>query len=169
MSGLRLKDIPPFIRHIYPGDEYMAQLMYKLAQRAKTAAAIIFKTFLELEHEVFDTLSSKFPPCYAIGPLHLLEKTIEYNSLASIKSKLWKEESECLKWLDSQATSSVVYVNFGSITWGVAMEIDNDVKSDDVWKLVIELINGEKGRTLSSGRRRPMRHASLLEVHQWRI
>ncbi|GJS51916.1 reverse transcriptase domain-containing protein [Tanacetum coccineum] len=81
-----------------------------------------------------------FPPCYGIGPLHLLEKTIEENSLAFIKSNLWKEESECLTWLDSQAP---VYNK-----WGVAMEIDNDVKRDEVGKLVVELLNGEKGNAL---------------------
>ncbi|GJT22210.1 7-deoxyloganetin glucosyltransferase-like protein [Tanacetum coccineum] len=116
MSGLRLKDIPPVIRHIYPGDEYMAQFLYISAQRAKTASAIIFNTFHELEPEVFDTLSLTFPPCYGIGPLHLLEKTVEDNSLASIKLSMWKEESECLEWLDSRATCSVVYVSFGSVT-----------------------------------------------------
>ncbi|PWA13724.1 UDP-glucuronosyl/UDP-glucosyltransferase [Artemisia annua] len=215
----------------------------------------MFNTFHELEHEIFDALSLTFPPCYGIGPLHLLEKTVEDNSLASIKSTMWKEESECLKWLDSQATSSVVYVSFGSITvmtkqllvefcwglaksnypflwiirpdlvigdsamlppefvketsergllvgwcpqeqvlshpsiggflthsgwnstlesisngipmicwpffadqqpncwwscnkWGIAMEIYNNVKSDEVSKLVIELMNGEKGKEM---------------------
>nr|GEX27025.1 7-deoxyloganetin glucosyltransferase-like [Tanacetum cinerariifolium] len=29
---------------------------------------------------------------------------------------MWKEESECLEWLDSRATCSVVYVSFGSVT-----------------------------------------------------
>nr|GEU56240.1 7-deoxyloganetin glucosyltransferase-like [Tanacetum cinerariifolium] len=32
--------------------------------------------------------------------------------------------------------------------WGVAMEIDNDVKRDEVGKLVVELMNGEKGNAL---------------------
>nr|GEX65834.1 7-deoxyloganetin glucosyltransferase-like [Tanacetum cinerariifolium] len=255
MSGIRLKDIPPFIRMIYPGDEYMAQYLSSQVNRAKTASAIIFNTFNDLEPDVLDTLSSIFPPCYGIGPLHLLEKSREDNSLASIKSNLWKEESECLTWLDSQAPASVIYVNFGSIAvmtkqqlvefcwglansnypflwiirpdlvvgesamlppefvtgtsgrgllvgwcpqeqvlnhpsiggflthsgwnstlesissgvpmicwpffadqqvncwlscnkWGIAMEIDNDVKRDEVGKLVAELMNGEKGNAL---------------------
>lgn len=32
--------------------------------------------------------------------------------------------------------------------WGIAMEIDNDVKREEVAKLVIELMNGEKGNEL---------------------
>ncbi|XP_057974119.1 7-deoxyloganetin glucosyltransferase-like isoform X2 [Malania oleifera] len=31
-------------------------------------------------------------------------------------SNLWKEDRSCLEWLDSREASSVVYVNFGSIT-----------------------------------------------------
>ncbi|KAJ0748584.1 putative 7-deoxyloganetin glucosyltransferase [Helianthus annuus] len=255
MPGIRLKDFPPFIRIIYPGDEYMVRFLCSQVERAKRASAIIFNTFDALEHDVLDSLASMYPPCYGIGPLHLLEKNIADKSLASFKSNLWKEEPECLKWLDSQAPSSVIYVNFGSITvmtpqqlvefcwglaksnysflwiirpdlvigdnamlppefvtetsdrgmlvgwcpqeevlnhpsiggflthsgwnstlesissgvpmicwpffadqqtncwwscnkWGVAMEIDNNVKSDEVSKLVVELMKGEKGREI---------------------
>ncbi|KAL8215624.1 hypothetical protein R6Q57_022461 [Mikania cordata] len=80
------------------------------------ASAIIFNTFDELDHDILNTISSKFPPCYEIGPLNLLETNIVDKTLASFKSNLWKEDQECLKWLDSKEQSSVVYVNFGSIT-----------------------------------------------------
>ncbi|XP_076925124.1 7-deoxyloganetin glucosyltransferase-like [Bidens hawaiensis] len=255
MSGIRLKDIPPFIRIVFPGDEYMVQFMCSQVERAKKASAIIYNTFDELEHDVLDSLASMYPPCYGIGPLHLLERNIGDKSLASMKSNLWIEEAECLKWLDLQAPLSVIYVNFGSIAvmtpqqlvefcwglaksnysflwiirpdlvvgdsailppefvtetsgrgmlvgwcpqeqvlnhpsiggflthsgwnstlesissgvpmicwlffadqqtncwwscnkWGVAMEIDNNVKSDEVSKLVIELMEGEKGKEM---------------------
>ncbi|KVH40371.1 7-deoxyloganetin glucosyltransferase-like [Cynara cardunculus var. scolymus] len=255
MPGIRLKDIPPFIRISDPGDEYMVEFFCRQVARAKTATTIIFNTYHELESDIFDTLSSIFPPCYGIGPLNLLEKEIVHNHLESIKSNLWKEEVECLKWLDSKAPSSVIYVNFGSVAvltpqqlaefcwglaksnysflwivredlvigdssvlppeflaetssrgllaswcpqedvlnhesirgylthsgwnstiesissgvpmicwpffsdqqpncwmscnmWGVAMEIDMNVKSDEVAKLVIEMMNGEKGKEM---------------------
>lgn len=115
MSGIRLKDFPPFIRIIYPGDEYMVKFFALQIERAKTASAIIFNTFRELESDIFDTLSSMLPPCYGIGPFHLLEDKIADKSLGYIKSSLWKEEAECLNWLDSKPPLSVVYVNFGSI------------------------------------------------------
>lgn len=72
-------------------------------------------TFDELEHDILETLSSLFPSCFGLGPLHLLENNIVDKSLESIGSNLWKEEPECLKWLDTKGPSSVVYVNFGSI------------------------------------------------------
>ncbi|XP_024962975.1 7-deoxyloganetin glucosyltransferase-like [Cynara cardunculus var. scolymus] len=255
MSGIRLKDIPPFIRMIYPQDEYMVQFFCSQIERAKTASAIIFNTFHELEPDILGTLSSLFPPCYTIGPFDLLENKIADKSVASIKSNLWKEDTECLKWLDSKPAVSVIYVNFGSIVvmppqqliefcwglaksnypflwiirpdlvigdsavlpseflteisdrgllaswcpqeqvlnhpsiagflthsgwnstidsisngvpmicwpffadqqtncwlscnkWGIALEMDNDVKRDEVSKLVIELMDGEKGKEM---------------------
>ncbi|KAI3820381.1 hypothetical protein L1987_07927 [Smallanthus sonchifolius] len=257
LHGIRLKDIPPWIRYINPGDEYMVQFFCSQVERAKSdsVSAIIFNTFDELDCDILDTLSSKFPPCYGIGPLHLLENKIVDKTLASLKSNLWKEDTECEKWLDSKDPSSVVYVNFGSITvmtsqqlvefgwglaksnysflwiirpdlvigesavlppellaeisgrgllaswcpqiqvlnhpsiggflthsgwnstiesissgvpmicwpffgdqqpncwlgcnkWGISMEIDNNVKSDEVQKLVIELMKGEKGNLM---------------------
>ncbi|KAJ9565123.1 hypothetical protein OSB04_001089 [Centaurea solstitialis] len=255
MSGIRLKDIPPFVRIIHPGDEFMVGFSHTEISRSKKASSIIFNTFEELDFDILDHLSSTFPPCYGIGPLNLLENEFGDKSLASIKSSLWKEESECLKWLDSKPPLSVIYVNFGSITvmtrqqliefcwglakshcsflwiirpdlvidgsaalppeflaetrdrgmlaswclqeevlshpstggflthcgwnsaiesisngvpmicwpffadqqpncwcscnkWSIAIEIDNDVMSDEVAKLVIELMNGEKGKKM---------------------
>ncbi|KAK1406850.1 hypothetical protein QVD17_38458 [Tagetes erecta] len=93
-SGIRLKDVPPFIRKIYPGDDYMVEYFRLQLERAKKASAIMFNTFDELEHDVLE-------------------------SLASICNK-----------------------------WGVAMEIDNKVKSDEVAKLVVKMMEGEKGKEI---------------------
>ncbi|GKE32665.1 hypothetical protein Tco_1451987 [Tanacetum coccineum] len=198
-------------------------------ERAKSVSAIIFNTCDELDADVLDAVSSRYPPCYGIGPLNLLENTIVDKTSGSLKSNLCNEDSECLSWLDTKAPSSVIYVYFGSVTvmthqqllefgsgltksnysllwiirpdlvigefsvlpdellkqtkdrcllaswcpqeqwsgvpmiywpfcgdqrpncwvccnkWGVAMEIDNDVKRYEVRKLVVELMNGEKG------------------------
>ncbi|KAL8202027.1 hypothetical protein R6Q57_011174 [Mikania cordata] len=255
LSGMRLRDIPSFIRMTNPGDDYMAKFLCSQVERAKKASAIIFNTFDELDYDNLDTLSSIFPPCFGVGPFNLVEKMLDDEPLASIQSSLWKEDLECVKWLDSKAPLSVIYVNFGSITvmtsqqliefgwglaksgysflwiirpdlvigesailppefvaetsdrgflaswcpqeqvishpsvggflthsgwnstiesissgvpmicwpffadqqtncwscckkWGVGMEIDNDVKSDEVAKLVIELMKGEKGNEM---------------------
>ncbi|XP_076936545.1 7-deoxyloganetin glucosyltransferase-like [Bidens hawaiensis] len=116
MPGIRLKDIPPFVRIVHPGDDFMVGFSDRAIQRAKTASAIIYNTFDELEGDILDTLSLNFPLCYGIGPLHLLQGKIADKSLDSIKSNLWVEEPKCLKWLDNKEPLSVIYVNFGSIT-----------------------------------------------------
>ncbi|KAD4386275.1 hypothetical protein E3N88_26444 [Mikania micrantha] len=117
MPGIRLKDIPPFVRMVNPGDEFMVEFSFTELERAKTASAIIFNTFDELDRDVLDALSLTLPCCYGIGPLHLLENNMVQNkSLDSIKLNLWKEESKCLDWLDAKEPNSVIYVNFGSIT-----------------------------------------------------
>ncbi|XP_076934640.1 7-deoxyloganetin glucosyltransferase-like [Bidens hawaiensis] len=255
MPGIRLKDFPPFVRMVHPGDEFMVGYSDLATQRAMKASAIIFNTFDELEGEILDTLSKLYPSGYGIGPLHLLQSKIADKSLDSIKSNLRVEEPECLKWLDDKEPLSVIYVNFGSVLvmtpqqlvefcwglaksnysflwiirpdlvigdsavlspefleqtsnrgmfaswcpqeqvlshpsiggflthsgwnstiesisygvpmicwpffadqqpncwwscnkWKIAMEIDSDVKSDEVSKLVIELMNGEKGKEM---------------------
>ncbi|GLT62406.1 hypothetical protein SLA2020_350470 [Shorea laevis] len=115
MKGIRLRDLPSFIRTTDP-DEFMLEFPMVESERAKKASALIFNTFDALEHEVLEALSSMFPPIYSIGPLHLLLNQIPDNDHKSIGSNLWKEEAGCLEWLDRKEPNSVVYVNFGSIT-----------------------------------------------------
>ncbi|KAK9050827.1 hypothetical protein SSX86_030201 [Deinandra increscens subsp. villosa] len=116
MSGIRLKDIPPFVRILNPGDDFMVGFSDRELYRARSATGIIFNTFNALDCDALDTLSITFPNCYGIGPLHLLENNIVDNSLDSIKYNLWKEDPQCLKSLDAKEPNSVIYVNFGSIT-----------------------------------------------------
>jgi len=118
-------------------------------QRAQKASAIIFNTFDNLEHDVLEAFSSILPPVYSIGPLHLLIKDVTNKELDSIGSNLWKEEPECLEWLNSKEPKSVVYVNFGSITvmtseqmiefaWGLA-----NSKMPFLWVIRPDLVAGE--------------------------
>ncbi|KAK9080819.1 hypothetical protein SSX86_000577 [Deinandra increscens subsp. villosa] len=155
MKGIPLKYIPPFIRYSNPGDEFMVQFTTTQINKAITmASGIILNTFDDLEHHILNSLASVFPPCYAIGPLHLLENNLADRSLASIGSNLWKEEVECIKWLDSKPTSSVVYVNFGSIAvmtpqqlvefcWGLA-----NSKRPFLWILRSGLVSGDQSDVL---------------------
>ncbi|KAD4386283.1 hypothetical protein R6Q59_009531 [Mikania micrantha] len=149
MHGIRLKDIPPFIRYTNPGDEYMTQFLSLQIERSKSASAIIFNTFDDLDSDIFKELSLKFPPCYGIGPLNIIESKIMDKNIKCIKSNLWKEDYECLKWLDSKEQSSVVYVNFGSITvmtsqqlvefgWGLAKS-----NYSFLWVIRPDLVIGE--------------------------
>ncbi|XP_057442546.1 7-deoxyloganetin glucosyltransferase-like [Lotus japonicus] len=115
MKNIRLKDLPSFLRTTDPNDK-MLDFLTGECQRALKASAIILNTFDALEHDVLEAFSSILPPVYSIGPLHLLIKDVTDKNLNSLGSNLWKEDSECLKWLDTKEPNSVVYVNFGSIT-----------------------------------------------------
>lgn len=151
MRGIRLKDLPNQIRTTDPND-FMLNATIKFRQKVVEGSAIIMNTFDALECEVLDALSSLLPPIYTIGPLNLRLDQIQEgknNALDIIGSNLWKEETECLEWLDSKKPNSVVYVNFGSITvmtpqkltefaWGLA-----NSNQSFVWIIRPDLVVGE--------------------------
>ncbi|CAI0549254.1 unnamed protein product [Linum tenue] len=103
-----------------------------------------------LEHDVLAALSAILPPVYSIGSLSLLSHNqITDPALKSISSSLWKEETECLRWLDAKQPNSVLYVNFGSITvmtnsqlvefaWGLA-----NSRKPFLWVIRPDLVAGE--------------------------
>ncbi|GLJ59507.1 hypothetical protein SUGI_1515740 [Cryptomeria japonica] len=72
------------------------------ASRFKEASGILINTFAELEEEAMKILGTPATPTiYPIGPLMVTESDAH-------------DESRCLKWLDEQPPSSVLFVAFGS-------------------------------------------------------
>jgi len=117
MKGMPLKYIPSFIRTTDEDDILFNFLMISAETAARSSAPIIFNSFDALEHDALDDISKIVGPVYTIGPLHLLLKHLPEDScVTSLGSNLWKEDSQCLQWLDSKEPGSVVYVSFGSIT-----------------------------------------------------
>ncbi|KAJ6302423.1 hypothetical protein OIU77_016499 [Salix suchowensis] len=94
----------------------MLHFVLREIDRTSRASAVIFNTFDSLEQDVLDALSPLFPPICTVGPLQLLVDQIPDGDLKNTGSNLWKEQPECIEWLDSKEPESVVYVNFGSIT-----------------------------------------------------
>lgn len=146
MKNIRLRDIS--LRTIDPNNPILDFILGEL-DRASQASAIIFNTFDALEGDVLNALSSIYSRVYAIGPLQLLIDQLPQNNLKSIGSNLWKEEPECLEWLNLQEPNSVVYVNFGSIAvltrqqliefaWGLA-----NSKHNFLWIIRPDLVEGE--------------------------
>ncbi|KAJ4715059.1 Glycosyltransferase [Melia azedarach] len=88
MSSMRLKDFPTFMR-VTDVNDIMFDYIRVESQNCLKSSAIIFNTFDE----------------------HLPK-----NELTSFRPSLWKEDSECLRWLDNKEPNSIVYVNYGSIT-----------------------------------------------------
>ncbi|KAJ6380638.1 hypothetical protein OIU77_029521 [Salix suchowensis] len=114
MRGIRLRDLPSFIRTTDP-DDFFFKYCVECVGRASKGSAVIFNTFDVLEQEVLNALYPMFPRVYTIGPLELLLNQKQEADLSSVGCNLWKEEVECLHWLDSNKPRSVIYVNFGSI------------------------------------------------------
>ncbi|XP_043687297.1 7-deoxyloganetin glucosyltransferase-like [Telopea speciosissima] len=117
MKDIRFRDIPSFVRTTDPNDIMLDFAKGEVGTTPK-AAAVILNTFDALEQDVLNALSAILPRVYSIGPLHMLLNQIQDDDdgLKSIGSNLWREEPECLDWLNTKEPGSVVYVNFGSIT-----------------------------------------------------
>lgn len=149
MKGIRLRDIPSFIRTT-DADDVMLNFLKDESESSQRASAIVVNSFEALEKDVLDALNSiNLPPVYSIGPLHKQLSQIPATDLDSVGSNLWKEDPRCLEWLDLMEPKSVVYVNFGSITvmtseqlvefaWGLA-----NSKKTFLWIIRPDLVAGE--------------------------
>ncbi|KAJ1696242.1 hypothetical protein LUZ63_004754 [Rhynchospora breviuscula] len=149
MRDIRLKDIPSFIRTTNC-DDIMLNFDGGEAQNALKAQGLILNTFESLEHEVISALRQRFRRLYTVGPLPLHVNKLQPSNLDSLGSNLWKEDTECLEWLNTQKPCSVVYVNFGSITimtseqlsefaWGLANSM-----YPFLWVIRPDLVSGDK-------------------------
>ncbi|KAK4271286.1 hypothetical protein QN277_019997 [Acacia crassicarpa] len=150
IDNLRLRDIPSFIRTTDP-DDIMLNFFIGQVEAAHKATMIIINTFEGFDQSSLQYLSSIYsPPIFTVGPFSLLLQQIPHNHslMSSIGSNLWKEDTHCLQWLDSQEPSSVFYVNYGSITtmtsdelaefaWGLAAS-----KCRFLWVVRPDLVEG---------------------------
>ncbi|CAL9013439.1 unnamed protein product [Prunus brigantina] len=147
MRDIRLRDLPTFLRTTN-SDDIMFNFIMEETDRAHEASAVVLHTFDALEPDVLDALSSMLPHVYTVGPLQLHLNQIPEHPL-KMGYSLWKEETECLEWLNTKAPNSVVYVNFGSIAvvtpeqlvefgWGLA-----NSKLPFFWVIRPDLVIGE--------------------------
>ncbi|KAM0873853.1 hypothetical protein ACQ4PT_037820 [Festuca glaucescens] len=120
MPPTSLGDISSFVRTTDPDDVGLRFNIVE-AEGCTKAGALILNTFDDLEADVLDALRAEYPRIYTIGPLG--NQLRNDNAAAEDDSNstngglsLWKQDTECLAWLDTQAKSSVVYTNFGSLT-----------------------------------------------------
>ncbi|XP_022975648.1 7-deoxyloganetin glucosyltransferase-like [Cucurbita maxima] len=151
MEGIRLRDLPSFIRTTDPEDG-MVDFIISETKRAERASAIVLNTMASLEQPALNAISTLMPPVFSIGPLQLLLQHLvpdSHSDLISLGSNLWKEDRACLEWLDQKLPNSVVYVNFGSITvmtedqlkefaWGLA-----NSEQMFLWIIRPDLVAGE--------------------------
>ncbi|KAF8739378.1 hypothetical protein HU200_013862 [Digitaria exilis] len=119
MPPISLGDFSSFLRTTDPND-FGLRFNESEANNCTKAGALILNTFDALEADVLAALRAQYPRIYTIGPQgSLLRHTLDdraTNDSSSTGLSLWKQNAECLAWLDMQEQRSVVYVNFGSHT-----------------------------------------------------
>ncbi|KAH7652798.1 UDP-glucuronosyl/UDP-glucosyltransferase protein, partial [Dioscorea alata] len=149
VKNMRLKDLPTVMRTTDINDIVLNYILRDL-ERIPKASAFIINTVKDIDLQILQTMSSILTmPVYPIGPLSLLTRKLPESPLSSIGSNLWKEDMSCLEWLEGKEASSVVYVNFGSITvmtsqqmvefaWGLA-----NSGHDFLWVIRPDLVRGD--------------------------
>jgi hypothetical protein len=88
------------------GQETLFKLFSGYAQSADLPEITVCNSFLAAETTAFEL----FPDILPIGPLFADQE------LRKPVGQFWPVDTGCLKWLDAQSDSSVVYVAFGSVT-----------------------------------------------------
>nr|GMD56254.1 UDP-glycosyltransferase 83A1-like [Ipomoea batatas] len=81
-------------------------LAFKNNESVKSAEWLLCNSSQVMESEVF----AFYPKLIPIGPL------LASNRLGKTSGHFWREDTDCLKWLDQQPLNSVIYVAFGSHT-----------------------------------------------------
>ncbi|XP_060672213.1 7-deoxyloganetin glucosyltransferase-like [Ziziphus jujuba] len=147
-EGIRLKDFSSFIRTTNPNETLLDYSSTSTVELEK-ASALILHTFDALESHVLKAVSSMYPHTYAIGPLQRLLDRVPENSSEKVGYHLWKEDTECLKWLDTKPPNSVLYVNFGSIAVTTPQQLVEfgmglaNSKQNFLWIIRPDLVTGE--------------------------
>ncbi|GJM90869.1 hypothetical protein PR202_ga07190 [Eleusine coracana subsp. coracana] len=116
---ISLGDVSSFVRTTDPDDIGLRFSETEPANCTK-ADALILNTFEDLDADVLAALRTMFPCIYTIGPLGSLLGSHNLNNATGSDTigglSLWKQDTGCLAWLDTQEQDSVVYVNFGRHT-----------------------------------------------------
>ncbi|WCJ21868.1 UDP-Glycosyltransferase superfamily protein [Euphorbia peplus] len=117
LPPLQPSDLPSFVSDIQT-NPWMRTCFVQQFSNLKDVDWIIFNSFTSLEKEVICWLTSELhKKITLVGPTIpsvYLEKMIEHNSEYGFC--FFKPEVEnCIKWLDSKESGSVVYVSFGSL------------------------------------------------------
>nr|GME01781.1 UDP-glycosyltransferase 83A1-like [Ipomoea batatas] len=81
-------------------------LAFKNTESVKAAEWLLCNSSQVMESDVF----AFYPNLIPIGPL------LANNRLGKTSGHFWREDTDCLKWLDQQPLNSVIYVAFGSFT-----------------------------------------------------
>ncbi|VFQ78292.1 unnamed protein product [Cuscuta campestris] len=92
----------------------MAEFISQLREAERTSYGVVFNTFYGLEPDYADHFQKVLGrKSWSVGPLSLYNRETEDRALRGKPPTVG--EKECLEWLDSKKTDSVVYICFGSL------------------------------------------------------
>eukprot|EP01018_Ginkgo_biloba_P017537 Gb_37407 [translate_table: standard] len=168
---LSLTDLPGFFQIDDISDPHYDFIKRQLESLHK-AKWVLVNTFESLEIEAIATVRARIP-VYSVGPLlpSSLVGGREVESLPDDRagSALWPEENECLRWLDSQAANSVIYISFGSLaslTDSQIQELAKGLEASEqpfLWAVRPNAISGPIGDILGiDGFVRRTKHRGML-------
>ncbi|XP_074322444.1 UDP-glucosyltransferase 74AE2-like isoform X4 [Apium graveolens] len=124
-----IRDFPKDLLGVHPG---VSDLLTGQFSHVQKDDWILFNTFLELENEVVNWLSSKWK-IMTIGPSvpsMFLDKRLADDRDYGLS--LFKPDGDaCIKWLDGKDSDSVVYVSFGSLA-----NLEQDYMDEIAWGLL---------------------------------
>ncbi|XP_037439323.1 UDP-glycosyltransferase 85A8-like [Triticum dicoccoides] len=134
MPPISLGDTSSFVRTTDP-DDFDLRFNIVEANGCTKAGALILNTFDDLEADVLAALRGEYPHIYTVSPLgsllnHHLRIRDASGSGSTSGLSLWRQDSQCLAWLDTQQPGSIVYANFGSL-----MVLSTDQLAEFVWGL----------------------------------
>ncbi|XP_015059812.1 gallate 1-beta-glucosyltransferase-like [Solanum pennellii] len=110
MPVLKYDDLPTFLLKSSGFELVLKRTMLNQFNNLSKPFCVLVDSFQELEHEVVRHMS-KICPIRTIGPLLFNDPKI----VSHIRGDCTNIEEDCIEWLDSRPTSSVVYISFGSV------------------------------------------------------
>ncbi|KAL3721689.1 hypothetical protein ACJRO7_034085 [Eucalyptus globulus] len=107
LSRMQLQD---FVKE----ETEFTKLMDEIKESEKRSFGVVMNSFYELEPAYADHYRTFLGRrSWLIGPLSLCNKEIEDKAHRGEQASI--DQLECLKWLDSRQTNSVIYICFGSM------------------------------------------------------
>nr|BAG80550.1 UDP-glucose:glucosyltransferase [Lycium barbarum] len=95
-------------------ESVMSRVLKEVRESDLKSYGVIFNSFYELEPDYVEHYTKVLGrKSWDIGPLSLCNRDIEDKVERGKKSSI--DKHECLKWLDSKKSSSIVYICFGSV------------------------------------------------------
>ncbi|XP_054787316.1 gallate 1-beta-glucosyltransferase-like [Prosopis cineraria] len=120
---LKYDEIPSFL-HFDSPYRFIGELILGQFKNFNVPFCVLMDTFVELEKDYINYMS-KFCVIRSVGPLFKNPKPADSGTVSDdIRGDLVVKADDCIEWLNSKPSGSVVYVSFGSIVYLPQEQVD---------------------------------------------